>query len=104
MAKIQINSKKYCSFGGIFSVKDVFNRTLSDAIDNFLGQRGETAKAYSYSEMFSALFCNYLCGGDFLEDLNKKSGGKECGVCRQVRTRISFQLRYPNEPASAPMP
>lgn len=78
MAKIQINSKKYCSFGGIFSVKDVFNRTLSDAIDNFLGQRGETAKAYSYSEMFSALFCNYLCGGDFLEDLNTRFRSEIC--------------------------
>lgn len=78
MAKIQINSKKYCSFGGIFSVKDVFNRTLSDAIDNFLGQRGETAKAYSYSELFSALFCNYLCGGDFLEDLNTRFRSEIC--------------------------
>ena len=70
--KIQINSKKYCSFGGIFFVQDVFNRTLSDAIDNFLGQRGQTASAYSYSELFSALFCNYLCGGDVLEDINTR--------------------------------
>ena len=51
---------------------------VSDAIDNFLGQRGETAKAYSYSELFSALFCNYLCGGDFLEDLNTRFRSEIC--------------------------
>lgn len=70
--KIQINSKKYCTFGGIFYVQDVFNRTLSDVIDNFLGLRGSTPRAYRYSELMSALFCNYLCGGDVLEDLNTR--------------------------------
>ena len=71
-AKIQINSKTYCTFGGIFYVQVVFNRTLSDVIDNFLGPRGTTPHAYRYSELMSALFCKCLCGGDVLEDLNMR--------------------------------
>jgi len=70
--KIQIISKKYCTFGGIFYVQDIFNRTLSDVVDNFLGPRGSTPRAFRHSELLSAMFCNYLCGGDVLEDLNSR--------------------------------
>ncbi len=56
--KIQKKSKKYCSFGGIFHIQDVFSEILSNVIDKVLGQRGETAKAYKYSELFEALFSN----------------------------------------------
>ncbi len=45
-------SKKYCSFDGIFHIRDVFSVSLTNVIDKVLGQRGETAKAYKYSEIF----------------------------------------------------
>ncbi len=54
--KIQKKSKKYCGLGGIFHIQDVFCGILSNVIDKVLGQRGETAKAYKYSEIVISNF------------------------------------------------
>ena len=39
MAKIQINSEKLTPFGGIFSIMEQFDSTLSSVIDPTLGLR-----------------------------------------------------------------
>ena len=39
MAKIQIKSEKLTPFGGIFSIMEQFDSTLSSVIDSTLGQR-----------------------------------------------------------------
>ena len=39
MAKIQINSEELIPFGGIFSIMEQFDSTLSSVIDSTLGLR-----------------------------------------------------------------
>ncbi|MBQ0114392.1 MAG: hypothetical protein KBT10_00735, partial [Bacteroidales bacterium] len=43
---------------------------LGRLIDSSLGKRGTSWNAFRYSEVIETLFCNYLCGGDCLEDIN----------------------------------
>ena len=71
MAKLQIKSEKVATFGGIFHVMDVFEHLgLGRLIDLSLGKRDASWNAFRYSEVIETLFCNYLCGGDCLEDIN----------------------------------
>ena len=50
---------------------DVFERLgLGRLIDSSLGKRDASWNAFRYSEVIETLFCNYLCGGDCLEDIN----------------------------------
>ena len=50
MAKIQIKSEKVTPFGGIFSIMEQFNSTLSSVIDSTLGLRCRSF-GYQYSEI-----------------------------------------------------
>lgn len=55
----------------MFHVMDVFERLgLGRLIDSSLGKRDASWNAFRYSEVIETLFCNYLCGGDCLEDIN----------------------------------
>ena len=53
MAKVQIKSEKLTPFGGIFSIMEQFDSTLSSIIDSTLGLR---SKQYGYQ-----LGCPVLC-------------------------------------------
>ena len=71
MAKLQIKSETIATFGGIFHIMDAFERLgLDKLVDSILGKRDVSWNAFQYSEVIEALFCNYLCGGDCLEDIN----------------------------------
>ena len=71
MAKLQIKSETIATFGGIFHIMDTFERLgLDKLVDSSLGKRDVGWNAFQYSEVIEALFCNYLCGGDCLEDIN----------------------------------
>ena len=50
---------------------ELFERLgLDRLVDSSLGKRYSSWNAFKYSEVFETLFCNYLCGGDCLEDIN----------------------------------
>ena len=71
MAKVQIKPETIATYGGICHVIDVFERLgLGRLIDSSLGKRDASWNAFRYSEVIETLFCNYLCGGDCLEDIN----------------------------------
>ena len=70
--KILINSNKVLTFAPVFYIDEVFQSQLADLIDNFLGLRGSTPAAFRYSEVVQALMNLYLCGGDYIEDLNTR--------------------------------
>lgn len=49
----------------------VFERLgMGKLIDSSLGKRNASWNAFQYSEVIKTLFCNYLCGGDCLEDIS----------------------------------
>ena len=54
MAKIQIKSEKLTPFGGIFSIMEQFDSTLSSVIDSTLGLRCRSF-GYRYSEIIRSL-------------------------------------------------
>ena len=54
MAKIQIKSEKLTPFGGIFSIREQFDSTLSSVIDSTLGLRCSSF-GYQYSEIVRSL-------------------------------------------------
>ena len=54
MAKIQIKSEKVTPFGGIFSIMEQFNSTLSYVIDSTLGLKCRLF-GYLYSEIIRSL-------------------------------------------------
>ena len=68
MAKIQIKSEKLTPFGGIFSIMEQFDSTLSSVIDSTLGQRCKSF-GYQYSEIIRSLMSIYFCGGSCIEDV-----------------------------------
>ena len=71
MVKLQIKSETIATFGGIFQIMELFERLgLGRLVDSSLGKRYSSWNAFQYSEVFETLFCNYLCGGDCLEDIN----------------------------------
>ena len=68
MAKIQIKSEKLTPFGGIFSIMEQFDSTLSSVIDSTLGLRCRLF-GYQYSEIIRSLMSIYFCGGSCVEDV-----------------------------------
>ena len=68
MAKIEIKSEKLTPFGGIFSIMEQFDSTLSSVIDSTLGLRCRTF-GYRYSEIIRSLMSIYFCGGSCVEDV-----------------------------------
>ena len=54
MAKIQIKSEILTPFGGIFSIMEQFNSTLSYVVDSTLGLRCRSF-GYRYSEIIRSL-------------------------------------------------
>ena len=68
MAKIQIKSEKLTPFGGIFSIMEQFDSTLSSVIDSSLGLRYRSF-GYQYSEIIRSLMSIYFCGGSCIEDV-----------------------------------
>ena len=62
MAKIQIKSEKLTPLGGIFSIMEQFDSTLSSVIDSTLGLRCRLF-GYQYSEIIRSLMSIYFCGG-----------------------------------------
>ena len=68
MAKIQIKSEKLTPFGGIFSIMEQFDSTLSSVIDSILGLRCRSF-GYQYSEIIRSLLSIYFCGGSCIEDV-----------------------------------
>lgn len=68
MAKIVIKSDKLIPFGGIFSIMEQFDSTLSSTIDSTLGLRCRLF-GYQYSEIIRSLMCVYFCGGSCVEDV-----------------------------------
>ena len=68
MAKIQIKSEKLSPFGGIFSIMEQFDSTLSSVIDSTLGMRCRLY-GYQYSEIIRSLMSVYFCGGSCIEDV-----------------------------------
>ncbi len=61
MAKIQIKSEKLTPFGGIFSIMEQFDSTLSSVIDSTLGLRCGTF-GYQYSEIIRSLMSTTVEG------------------------------------------
>ena len=71
MAKLQIKSETIATYGGIFKIMELFERLgLGKLVDSSLGKRDASWNAFQYSDVVETLFCNYLCGGDCLEDVN----------------------------------
>ena len=68
MAKIQIKSEQLTPFGGIFSIMEQFDSTLSSVIDSTLGLRCSSF-GYQYSEIVRSLMSIYFCGGSCIEDV-----------------------------------
>ena len=66
MAKIQITAEKLPPFGGIFSIMEQFDSTLSSVIDSTLGLRCSSF-GYQYSEIVRSLMSIYFCGGSCIE-------------------------------------
>ena len=52
MTKIQINSEKLTPFGGIFSIMEQFDSTLSSVIDSTLGLR---CRSFHFMARFLAM-------------------------------------------------
>ena len=71
MAKVAIKNEKITSFGGIYHIMDVFSKLGFEKLtESVLGKRGSSDKAFSYGSIFGSLFFSYLCGGEYLEDIN----------------------------------
>ena len=68
MAKIQIKSERLTPFGGLFSIMEQFDSTLSSVIDSTLGLRCRSF-GYQYSEIIRSLMSIYFCGGSCIEDV-----------------------------------
>ena len=62
MAKIQIKSERLTPFGGLFSIMEQFDSTLSSVIDSTLGLRCRSF-GYQYSEIIRSLMSIYFCDG-----------------------------------------
>ena len=58
MAKIQIKSEILTPFGGIFSIMEQFNSTLSSVIDSTLGLKCRSF-GYRYCEIIRSLMSIY---------------------------------------------
>ena len=68
MAKIKIKSEKLTPFGGMFSIMEQFDSTLSSVIDSTLVLRCRSF-GYQYSENIRSLMSIYFCGVSCVEDV-----------------------------------
>ena len=85
MAKVNIKSGTITPFGGLYFTNKAFESlSLGKLINETLGARSTTYNAYQWDEIFSALFDVYLCGGDCVEDVNRR----ECHLRESPLSRI----------------
>ena len=69
MAKVAIKYDNIVPYGGIFYAMNEFKRAgLGKLVDGRLNLRCANY-GYQYSDIMLALFCIYLCGGDYIEGL-----------------------------------
>ena len=72
MAIIQIKSEKLSPFGGIFSIMEQFDSTLSSVIDSTLGMRCRLY-GYQYSEIIRSLMSVYFLFSTLIAVNGRKS-------------------------------
>ncbi len=72
MAKIQIKSEKLTPFGGIFSIMEQFDSTLSSVIDSTLGLRCRSF-GYQYSEIIRSHTSLSIFSADWSQYKTKKT-------------------------------
>lgn len=76
MTKVVIKTDKITPFGGIFPVIQAFS-PIERLIDSELGRR-VMASGYQYGVIVRTMMCNFLCGGDRMEDIKIYQPGIEC--------------------------
>ncbi len=64
----RIKSERLTPFGGLFSIMEQFDSTLSSVIDSTLGLRCRSF-GYQYSEIIRSLMSIYFCSGSCIEDV-----------------------------------
>ena len=75
MAKVAIKNENITSFGGSYHIMDVFSKLGFEKLtESVLGKRGSSGKAFCYGSFFGSLLFSYLCGGEYLEDINAHIG------------------------------
>ena len=75
MTKVAIKNENITSFGGIYHIMDVYSKLDFEKLTkSVLGKRGSSGKAFSHGRIFGSLFFSYLCGGEYLEDINVLTG------------------------------
>lgn len=85
MAKVNIKSGKLTPFGGLYFTNKAFEAlSLGKVINESLGRRTSTYNGYQWDEILSALLDVYLCGGDCVEDANRR----ECHLRESPEARI----------------
>ena len=85
MAKVSIKSENMTPFGGVYFVNKAFNAlSLGETINETLGKRCSTYNGYQWDEIVAALLDVYACGGDCVEDANRK----ECHLRDTPESRI----------------
>jgi hypothetical protein len=73
MTKVAIKSENITSYGGIFHVMDTFSKLgLGKLIDSTLGQRGNTGKAFQYSDILFSFSIASFCREEY--ESAKKTG------------------------------
>ena len=71
MTKVAIKNENITSYGGTYHIMDVFSKLGFEKLtESVLGKRGSSGKAFCYGSIFGSLFFSYLCGGEYLEDIN----------------------------------
>ena len=80
MTKVAIKNEKIMPFGGIFLAINQFKPIMNE-IDAHLGRRCRLS-GYQYGEIVQAMMCNFLCGGDRTEDINRIREGVGYGGVR----------------------
>ena len=85
MAKVNIKSEKITPFGGIYYASKAFYAlSLDKVINGTLGVRSSTYNGNQWDEIMSAMSDVFLCGGDFVEDVNRS----ECHLRESPEVRI----------------
>ena len=85
MAKVSIKSENMTPFGGVYFVNEAFNAlSLGETINETLGKRCSTYNGYQWDEIVAALLDVYACGGDCVEDANRK----ECHLRDTPESRV----------------
>ena len=78
-------TEKFTPFGGNYFTNRAFNAlSLGKVINETLGKRSSTYNGYQWDEIVSSMLDVYLCGGNCVEDVNRK----ECHLRETPDTRI----------------